>query len=215
MNLHNFPAWVKLVLFFSLAFLCGFSMFWWTCPPTWPGLTRRMSLLPQISWEIRRFRLNIDRAVWVPEPPFAVINNAMARESTRLNSYSYEIAFLKHAAVLAPLGGISIGLADARVTPLISVKTHNGEPFTSIFEKWRFYCFASGVSMDYTERPGCNYQPPSRFEADEQTRWNLSFFPPSMAKYVWKAEIQPVKAMWRLATHLLLSKSILLIKATN
>lgn len=50
--------------------------------------------------------------VWAP---FAVINNARPQESTRLNSYSYEIAFLKHAAVLEPLGGISISPADARL----------------------------------------------------------------------------------------------------
>lgn len=48
--------------------------------------------------------------VWAP---FAFINNARPQESTRLNSYSYEIGFLKHAAVLAPLGGISISPADA------------------------------------------------------------------------------------------------------
>lgn len=64
---------------------------------------------PSQSWQSRL-------SVWTP---FADINNAMPRESTRLNSYSNEIAFLKHAAVLAPLGGISIRLTDARVRPLI------------------------------------------------------------------------------------------------
>lgn len=120
----------RLILFFSLVVFFYVLMNLSACmahvTPTRDQVWNPTS--PSQYWQSRL-------GVWTP---FADINNAMPGESTRLNSYSYEIALLKHAAVLVPLGGISIRLADARVRLLISVKTHNSEPFTSTFEKWMF-----------------------------------------------------------------------------
>lgn len=171
-NLHSFPVWGILVEFcFSRFFFVLF-----------------FNVLMNVSTNMARVTPTTDRvenptspsqywqsclSVWTP---FADINNAMPRESARLNSYSYEIAFLKHAAVLVPLGGISIRLADARVRPLMSVKTHNGEPFTSTFEKW-VYIISLQMCLWITQE-GLLHPPnsPSRLKAAKQTRCNLSIF---------------------------------------